>query len=194
MNEFVNTKGLTIENVESMVGVARAFAVQWHGDQKYGDYPYVYHLDQVARIVDVYVDEYISALASSMPDRVLTSADKRTIINTLRVVAYLHDVLEDTKTDYSTIEHIFGEGVADTVVNLTDEPGENRRLRKLNTWHKIRRTNASVYIKLCDRLANVQNGGKLDMYRKEFPVFQAALYIPNKFPRLWADIETATFK
>lgn len=34
-----------------MTNKARDFAIKWHGDQKYGDKPYVYHLDQVAEIV-----------------------------------------------------------------------------------------------------------------------------------------------
>lgn len=31
-----------------MTNKARDFAIKWHGDQRYGDKPYVYHLDQVA--------------------------------------------------------------------------------------------------------------------------------------------------
>lgn len=31
-----------------MTNKARDFAIKWHGNQVYGDKPYVYHLDQVA--------------------------------------------------------------------------------------------------------------------------------------------------
>ncbi len=36
---------------------ARAFALEAHGEQKYGDHPYAYHLDAVAAIAAPYGEE-----------------------------------------------------------------------------------------------------------------------------------------
>ena len=40
-----------MSDASDVVDRARAFAVQAHGDQRYGDEPYVVHLDEVAAIV-----------------------------------------------------------------------------------------------------------------------------------------------
>jgi (p)ppGpp synthase/HD superfamily hydrolase len=50
---------------------AREFAIKAHGEQKYGEFPYSVHLDEVATIAKPYGE----------------SAE---------IVAYLHDVIEDT--------------------------------------------------------------------------------------------------
>jgi len=62
---------------------ARDFAIQAHGDQKYGTKPYVYHLDQVAAICCTIKFHYDS--------------------ETLRTAAFLHDVLEDTKVTHAEL-------------------------------------------------------------------------------------------
>lgn len=163
----------------------RTFAIERHGEQTYGDdYPYHYHLDKVASIAEKYLNGrtvFFSGLAENFPETVMA-------------VAYLHDVLEDTPTSFGDLEHFFGSKIADLVDNLTDVPGANRKIRKLNTWWKIRRSPISVYIKLCDRIANTSEAEKLDMYQKEYPLFEAALYQPGQFEEMWEDLKTLTFK
>lgn len=158
---------------------ARAYAIQAHGDQKYGvDKPYSYHLDAVYDISR----HYFSSLLKEYQD------------DDIFIIAYLHDILEDTDVTYTDLENVFRtSSIAMAVYALTDEPGKNRKIRKLNTWHKIRANYRATYIKLCDRLANTLEPGKIDMYRKEFPVFQAALYVPGQFTKLWEDLEKATY-
>ncbi len=74
---------------------AREFAIQYHGDQKYGDKPYVYHLDMVYKNLD------------------------NTCLDWCRCAAYLHDVLEDTDCEYEDLYNNFGMFVADAVLRLT---------------------------------------------------------------------------
>ena len=92
---------------------AKAFAEFYHRDQrrKYMNEPYTNHLRNVANLVK--------------------SVKWHT--QEMVVVAWLHDVLEDTSASYEKVRSAFGQDVADMVRMLTDisrpEDG-NRRVRK----------------------------------------------------------------
>lgn len=150
------------------------FATHWHGDQKYGPYPYTRHLSDVFRIA---VEEGLD--------------------NDVVIAAWLHDILEDTKVGIGRLTSAAGPEIAALVEAVTDEPGRNRRERKAKTLPKTRAagTNA-VALKLCDRIANMENSkaegdprGLLKMYRKEHAAFTAALYIPGELDDLWSRLE-----
>ena len=163
---------------------ARTFASRYHTNL-YGDKPYTYHLDQVAAIAIQYLD-LIQTYETCTMDRVVA-------------VAYLHDVLEDTKVTIEILLEAFGANIANDVWCLTDANGTNRKERKLNTWWKIRSSRVATYIKLCDRIANTkeclrqEKQSLLGMYQKEFPLFEAALYVPDTpLEPLWKDLKSLT--
>lgn len=159
------------------MSTAREFAIKAHGDQKYGDNePYVNHLDEVAAIALQYFHYW-----------------NTTEFHLVEDACYLHDVLEDTDTSEGELIKKFPY-TFDIVVNVTDQPGANRKERKRNSWWRIRRDPKSIFVKLCDRLANTRRKGKIDMYRKEFPLFEAALYRPGQFEDLWEELRKETFK
>ena len=80
-------------------------AKHFHSGQKYGEYDYFeYHLRGVVEI---------------LPEFSLSPLTEDMII-----VAFLHDILEDTYCTYETIENIFGFTVADSVSILTKMQGE----------------------------------------------------------------------
>lgn len=149
---------------------ARAFAIERHGDQKYGEHPYSVHLDEVADIASVFGQDAIT-------------------------VAYLHDVVEDTHTTLDEIESEFGPLIRDYVAILTDEPGDSRKERKAKTYGKMakvsERLKLALIVKAADRLANLKtclaqnNQGILKMYREEHPMFYRAAYRPNLCDSLW---------
>lgn len=150
---------------------AREFAIKAHGDQRYGVKPYVCHLDDVADLVASYGD-------------------------TFQVVAYLHDVLEDTATTIEQIRNEFGSEVADSVSLLTDEKGETRKIRKAKTNAKLESTDDTVAlaVKAADRLANMresisEDAGKLEMYRKEHVNFMDAVYRIGLCNELWREMD-----
>lgn len=159
---------------------ARDFAIKAHGDQKYGEHPYIVHLDEVAAIV------------RSVP------ASTENMI----AAAYLHDTVEDTATSLQDIIDAFGFVVGAYVAFCTDEEGPNRRERKQRTYRRNRETLAgdssiereAALVKLADRLANIRscvrekNQGLLDMYRKEREVFYLAHYIQGHNP-LWDEYD-----
>ena len=90
------------------VNSIRNFAIEAHGDQKYGKHPYSYHLDEVA----------------------FYSRDPFLNKGYLETVAYLHDVVEDTEKSVLDIQNKFGFEISNAVSFITDPEGKNRKERK----------------------------------------------------------------
>ena len=130
-----------------------------HANQHYDIYPYMKHITDVVNI------------ASSL------GYDEA-----IQVACYLHDSIEDGGLSYNDIKKHFGKEVAEIVFAVTDELGRNRHEKHVKTYPKIVANEKAVCVKLCDRIANVQNSmeynvGTLDMYRKEHSDFVSSLYL-----------------
>ena len=140
---------------------AKEFAVKAHGEQMYGDKPYLVHLEHVHEVMKRYRSTNLDVL--------------------LQMTGWLHDILEDTAVSKAELTRSFGEEVADIVYRVTDEPGNDRAERKRKTYGKIRRHIDATTVKLCDRIANVEASSdvpeKLEMYRNEYGGFRDALYV-----------------
>jgi (p)ppGpp synthase/HD superfamily hydrolase len=157
-----------------MITKARDFAIQAHGPQKYGEQPYSVHLDSVAAIAQEYGE-----LA--------------------QIIAYLHDVVEDTAVGIADIEREFGELVAKCVAILSDEPGASRKERKKKTYEKMARVRGpeeiALLVKAADRLANMRaccadnNDELFALYRQEYPVFRRSAYRPGQCEAIWAELD-----
>ena len=153
---------------------ARSFAVAAHGEQKYGEHPYSYHLDAVAALAEPYGEA-------------------------ATVVAYLHDTVEDTDATLAEVERLFGQSVAACVTLLTDEPGTNRKERKEKTYAKLAQVagphELALVVKVADRLANVRACVQdrktclWTLYRSEHAVFRQAAYRPNLCEPLWVELD-----
>ena len=139
---------------------AQQFAIAKHGNQKYGDYPYSYHLNYV---VDILI-EY-------------GYGQDETII----CGAWLHDTIEDTDTTYEMLMLEFTKEIADIVYDVSSEAGKNRIERLTKTAPKIIANKKALILKLADRIANTKfsldSGSKIyQMYRREFAQFKQLLY------------------
>ena len=79
------------------------------------------------------------------------------------------------------IAELLGEDVAVLVEAVTSEEGVNRAQRNALTYPKIRRAGRdAVRLKLADRIANVEHGGRaFEMYKKEHAEFRAQLFYVN---------------
>jgi (p)ppGpp synthase/HD superfamily hydrolase len=153
---------------------ARQFAIARHGDQRYGELPYWVHLDRVAAIARDYGDD-------------------------ATVIAYLHDVVEDTATTLDEIAAEFGSFVSRCVHVVTDEPGASRRERKTLTYRKMAEVDGeleiALVVKAADRLANLRacraegNARLLAVYRSEHPIFREAVFRPYLCDPIWQEIE-----
>lgn len=97
----------------------------------------------------------------------------KTLRETCEIAAYGHDLIEDTRVSYNDVKSILGEQAADIVYAVSNEKGKNRKERANEKYYKgIRETPGAVYVKLCDRIANVQyskmtQSRMFEMYRKE---------------------------
>lgn len=153
---------------------AREFAKEAHGRQKYGEHPYVKHLDDVAGVLTEF---------GFGDDLVLMQA------------AYLHDVLEDTAISKALLEERFGIDVAALVGRVTNRGWGRRDAKNALTWPRIRGRARAVILKLADRIANVRacvstGHNKLEMYRGEYPAFRTALHTGDPAAeKMWAELD-----
>ena len=151
----------------NLVEQAWLFATQKHvldNHQLYGNLkPYTHHLEKVHDVL----------VRFGFNDDVILAS------------AVLHDVVEDTRGRHNEvkgrdIQEIFGEDVGVLGEAVTSEEGANRKIRNALTYPKIRAAGPrAVALKLADRIANIENGGKsIDMYKKEHADFKHGIYIP----------------
>lgn len=169
---FTNPRRLDPDMVR--VSHARRFAVRYHGDQKYGIRPYVYHLDMVA---DLLVPYGIEA----------------------RILGYLHDLREDTAVWPRQIYLEFGLPMLEYCELLKDPGGETRAEKKEALHARLARVKESHFLaliaKVADRLANVrvsvadECADKLEMYRREHAEFRHAVYRPGLCDPLWIQLD-----
>ncbi|MEL6178386.1 MAG: HD domain-containing protein [Myxococcota bacterium] len=155
----------------------RTFALDAHGDQRYGQHTYIYHLDRVVEVLERH----------GYPSSMVLDLDQRP--DRLIAAGYLHDVLEDTEVDYATLTRAFGSAVADLVLAVTNTPG-TRRQRKEATYARISSHPDGPELKLADRIANVEESIRtgsslLKMYRREWPEFEQRLRPVGGSPELW---------
>ena len=170
---------------------ARDFSMRAHGSQKYGEHPYVVHLDEVAEIA-------LHAALALGRDTVVVCA--------IVATAYVHDVLEDTDVHQQAISNKFGPPVATCAELLSDPPGKNRKERKAALHERLASLDpaeftgcAVLIVKACDRLANLRrslgtpgepgNPGLLKMYREEASAFRLAAYRPGLCDLVWQEID-----
>ena len=144
---------------------ARMVAVKLHASQSYDEiYPYEKHLDDVVEVL------------------------KRFGFSGRFIIAgYLHDSIEDGAISYNKIRKHFGEKVAEMVYCVTDEMGRDRKEKKSKTLPKTASNPDAIILKLADRIANIEHGGKIDMYADEYEAFKGVLYLntPESGKIMW---------
>lgn len=150
-----------------------SFATKRHGDQKYGNQPYIHHLIEVANVLE----------------------DFGFISYKFQAAGYLHDVLEDTETTSGELIKLFGVEVAELVIACTGE-GPNRKTRQANILYKLRYTPEACIVKCADRIVNIETGlkennfDKLEMYKKEHTEFEEVVK-PNVPETMWNRLAAA---
>lgn len=145
----------------TFIGLARRFALEHHGDQRYGDLPYEFHLQAVVNVL-------------------LDTASFRPELENMVAAAWLHDVIEDTPVTELMVKEEFGPEVA-AIVWACSGVGKNRKERNASIYEKIgmmyagqRREGASV--KVADRIANVENSAPDSHHRKMYREERAAFW------------------
>lgn len=159
---------------EDLAERAKAFAIAMHGDQKYGEKPYVAHLAAVVEVLERFKAE-------------------QGLCQEAIAAAWLHDTVEDTPATAQKVQELFGTRVAELVEAVTNGPGKNRKEKHSATYPKIRATHGATRLKLADRIANVEeclrtNSPKLKMYQKEFRDFELALHQLDLNEDMWGHL------
>ncbi|KXF83194.1 HD domain-containing protein [Enterovibrio coralii] len=156
--------------------LARTIARVRHEGQRYGEFPYHVHLDDVERL--------------SQPFG----------LNAM-VVAQLHDILEDTTTSVDELILDFGEVIALSVSYLTDPLGVDRATRKKQLYERFKQLDElddaarlALIVKACDRLANVKasrlfHPEKFVLYQKEHADFRSATYRRGLCEMIWWELD-----
>ena len=89
------------------------------------------------------------------------------------IASFGHDLIEDTRVSYNDVKNHLGQEAADIIYACSNEKGKNRKERANDKYYQgIRETPGAVFVKLCDRIANVQyskmTGSRMfEMYKNE---------------------------
>lgn len=143
-----------------------------------GDIPYRLHLDLVYRVAQQYRNVAPVIFGGG--------------IYLIKSCCYGHDLIEDTRTTYNDIMVALQRDgqlnsdaiiVADVIKACTNYNRGKNRLERMPdfVYADIRTTPGATFIKLCDRIANIEfsvlTGSRmLDVYRKENEHFIEKLY------------------
>lgn len=141
----------------------RVFAIRRHGEQKYGSYPYALHLAMV--------ENYLSEFGFKEYH--------------YQAAAWLHDVLEDTRTVLDDILNCYGGIVASIVYSVSGE-GATRKERNANMYERVAKYPLAAPVKVADRISNLtisitsarhrEDVSKLKMYLNEAEEFRANIF------------------
>jgi (p)ppGpp synthase/HD superfamily hydrolase len=146
------------------------FAIEAHAsvNHKYDGKPYSVHLAMVHSQAMRFI-EYIP------------QHKRQDVLNAV----WLHDTIEDCRLTYNDILRISNKDVAELVYALSNEKGRNRAERANKKYYEgIRKTENAVFIKLCDRLANViyskdAESRMFNVYKEENEKFLKNLFLTS---------------
>lgn len=147
---------------------SKIFAIENHKNvnQKYGiDQEYSFHLNMVYLISE----KFIFLLPLNLQIIALCSA-------------WTHDLIEDARLTYNDIKEHLGIEIAEVTYDLTNEKGKNRKERASDKYYSdIRKNIVSNYVKICDRIANLEHSKNeksrmFEVYKKENLNFKKQLY------------------
>jgi len=133
--------------------------------------PYRFHLEMVASVARRFEYLFVEENIKGINRRLVFDYD-------IPPSCYGHDLLEDTHVSYNDVVDNLGGIAADIIYALTNEKGKTRKERANDKYYQgIRDTEGAVFVKLCDRIANVEYSimtresigicGKLKMYKDE---------------------------
>lgn len=149
-----------------------AWCITQHEDTNhfYDEYlPYEFHLRMVERVHQDF--------ANLLGKNIFVDSFAGRITDTTQLVITLacwgHDLIEDTRSSYNDVKSNLGEQAAEIIYACTNEKGKNRAERGNDKYYEgIRNTTGAVFVKLCDRIANVQyskmtKSRMFEMYKNE---------------------------
>lgn len=187
------------------------WAIKQHADTNhmYDKYlPYEFHLRMVNEVRKEFQDKYLKPITikSRSGERYNLSLTTNSVIERiLECACFGHDILEDTRVSYSDLVKALSSTignddtcilVADLIRSVTNySRGRNRDERMPDyIYQEMKEQQYGVFIKLCDRIANVQYGiltksSMTKKYRDELPKFKKSLYTEGEYEDMWLRLE-----
>ncbi len=126
--------------------------------------PYEFHLRMVVQVCKEFANIYPNQWSD------------------LELACWGHDLIEDARVSYNDCKQVLGVYVADIIYAVSNEKGKNRQERANDKYYEgIRNTEGATYVKMCDRIANIQyskltKSKMFEMYKKENKQFVQQLY------------------
>jgi (p)ppGpp synthase/HD superfamily hydrolase len=154
-----------------LVEEAERLAVTSHAEvnHRYGEEPYAVHL---TKAVEVGL-RYLHLVPYGWEQEVIAAL-------------WCHDLLEDTRLTYNDLKRKTSPDVAELVYAVTNGKGRTRSERADGRYYRgIRNTELATFVKLCDRIANVEHAREngvtrmVDVYAAEQAKLERALYHPR---------------
>jgi (p)ppGpp synthase/HD superfamily hydrolase len=167
---------------QAFISGAEQFAIKAHHDTNhyYDEYlPYEFHLRMVVKAAWDFIH--------------LVPLDKVHIV----IAACLsHDTIEDARQNWNSVRAATNDEVAEIVRAVTNYGrGRNRDERMPDfVYDDIRNTPFATFVKLCDRIANVQyskmtGSSMFEKYKKENLHFKSKLYVEGQLDEMWNYLE-----
>lgn len=163
---------------QEFINDAEGFAIKSHEDTNhfYDEYlPYSFHLRMVVKAAWDFIH--------------LIPQDK---IHFVIAACFLHDTIEDARKSYNDIKHNSNEYVAEIVRAVTNYGrGRDRNERMPDfVYDDIRNTESATFVKLADRIANVQyskmtGSSMFNKYSKEQEHFKSKLFVEGELVEMW---------
>jgi len=135
--------------------------------------PYEFHLRMVNQVAQDYRHLLDNDKDYYTGEPIVNPIIQVSLAKACMLATWGHDLIEDTRVSYNDVKEHLGQEAADIVYAVTNEKGKNRKERGgVKYYEGIRQTPGAVFVKLCDRIANVQyskmtKSRMFEMYKKE---------------------------
>lgn len=163
------------EMQHKLIEKARKFAIDAHKavNHKYDEHEYEHHLqmavDAALKFIHLIPFEYRADVISGI---------------------WHHDSIEDCGLTYNDLLKHTNSRVAELAYACTNEKGKTRAERANDKYYEgIRNTRFASFVKICDRIANVEyslskKSRMFEMYKKEQAHFRSMLY-SEEYEEMW---------
>lgn len=157
--------------MKEQLNIAVELAIEFHAGQSYGDtsnqYMYhLYHVDQL--VIAAYADKNRSHCDPY-------SKEPGDLIDLLRALAYLHDIIEDTECTYEILrDRGICEDLIEAVRAISKVPGEEY----LDYMRRVLSNDLAKKCKMCDTATNLahsvieQAQGRVKKYTRQLSILK----------------------
>jgi len=166
------------------IKIISEYAIKSHSDTNHfydKDLPYSYHLNMVYECAL----KFIYLVPKEFRDTIIIST-------------FCHDLIEDARKTYNDLLKICGKESAEICRSCCNLTRGRDRDERMPDWiyQDIFNTPGAVFVKLCDRMANVQyskmtGSSMFNKYKKEHAHFKEMLYSQEAgLDEMWEYLET----